>query len=277
MPDSVALFSEQGPEVTAIEFCGPSSGVYIYRSEGVIASGLTIRGAPGCPIVGFTYGVKCVDCTDLLVENCVMENVSYGMYFEDSSAEWWKPVFRSNTVRDCGAGIGAWDVVDPGRPAFVNNTITNCGYGAEIIDSSPMLDGNEITYSHFYGLYYEGHCGGDCSGNTIAHNLDIAVYIYADPPLAAPGFNGGLNPADANDFYDNASYDIWYEHSGGVNGVMAKLNYWGAECPDFETKFHGDVYYVGWVDSTHTRIITPDDCPGAVKSTTWGSIKAMFK
>ena len=276
MPDSVTLIGEQGPEVTTIEFCMVGIGIQIYKSEGVRISGFTIRETAGCCAPGFTYGIGCWDCTDVTVENCVVESVSYGMYFEDSSAEWWKPVFRNNTVRNCGAGIGVWDVLDPGRPAFENNTITDCSLGAEIRDSSPLLQYNEITYCH-HALFYDGFCGGDCSGNTIAHSLDIAVYIYADPPLAAPGFNGGLNPADANDFYDNASYDIWYEHSGGVNGVMAKLNYWGAECPDFESKFYGDVYYVGWVDSTHTRIITPGDCPGAAEPTTWGLIKAMFR
>jgi len=278
MPDSVVLISEQGPDVTTIEFCGTTTGVSIFRSEGARVSGFAIRQAEGCgDMPAITYGVWCGDCTDAVVENCIIENVSYAMCFEWSSTEWWKPVFRNNVARNCGIGIGVLDVNEPGRPAFENNTITDCNIGAEIRDSSPLLYGNEITYCLYYGLFYTGHCGGNCARNIIAHNLDIGVYIYADPPLAAPDFNGGLDPADANDFYDNVSYDIKYEHSGGVSGVAAKLNYWGADCPDFPSKIFGTVYYGPWMDSSHTRFLTQADCPGAAEPSTWGSIKALFR
>jgi hypothetical protein len=276
----VSLISEAGPEVTVIEFCDIGTGIALAFCEGARVSGFTVtfRYWDGCQIPPTpTYGVWCWNCTDVIVEDCIIENVAFGIFVDGVSAEWWKPVFRNNVIRHCGFGIGLLNVSEPGRPLFEDNSIAECNYGAEIFDSSPIFQGNTISGCRDYGLYYDGACGGDCSRNVIAENLGVGVYIYADPPLAAPDFNGGLNPPDANDFYDNGSYDIKYDHSGGVNGVMAKLNYWGGDCPDFASKLYGNVYYSPWLDSTHTVFLNADDCPGTTDPSTWGGIKALFR
>lgn len=275
----VRLVSEGGPEATIIEFCNSSIGILLNQCEGARVCGFTIRfgSGPDCWFPpGPTEGVRCRDCTDVVVENCIMEDVSYGICVMGRSSQWWKPVFRNNVIRNCGPGIGVFDGIDAGRPYFQGNMITSCNCGAEIRNSSPMFDGNTITYCREYGMYYMYHCGGSCTNNVIAHN-GMGVAIYADPPLAAPDFNGGWEPQHANDFFDNGGIDISYTHSSGQGFVMALYNYWGSRCPDSTAIFQGTVIFTPWVDSTHQQVLNHSDCPNATEPTTWGAIKAMFR
>jgi hypothetical protein len=275
----VCLVSEGGPEVTIIEICNISTAVILRQCEGARVSGFTIRfgSSPDClrPPVS-TKAVRCTDCTDVVVENCVMEHLSYGIYVEGKSSQWWKPAFRNNVIRDCGWGIGVLNGIDAGRPYFQGNTITSCAAGADIMNSSPMFDGNTIAYSSMYAMYYMYHCGGSCYRNVIAHNA-VGVRIYADPPLAAPDFNGSWELPKANDFFDNGPFDISYSHSPGQGFVMALYNYWGSKCPDSSAIFQGTVIFEPWVDATHEHVLNHSDCPNAAQPTTWGAIKAMFK
>jgi hypothetical protein len=103
------------------------------------------------------------------------------------------------------------------------------------------------------------------------------VTIRSDPPSATPSFNGQWLPRDANDFHDNGSWDIWFEHSIPQALVMAIYNYWGSDCPDFGSKIYGRVDYSPWVDATHDTIIIEDDCAEAIEPTTWGTIKLIYK
>jgi hypothetical protein len=155
--------------------------------------------------------------------------------------------------------------------------ITECNYGAVFDYSCPMLYGNEITYCRFYGLHYIGHCGGNCARNRIAHNDGIGVRVYADPPLAAPDFNGGKVCWAANDFFDNGGPHISYAHTAGQAFLVAQYNYWGSDCPDSSEIFEGEVIYSPWVDSTHTQILNEDLCEGSAEPTSWGRIKMMFR
>jgi parallel beta-helix repeat protein len=276
----VCLTSEAGPELTIIEFCNTTPGISLTYCEGAQVSGFTIRfgSGPDCYVPPApTEGIFCWNCTDLTVENCIIEGVSYGIYIEGSSSEWWRPVFRNNIIRNCAYGIGLFDVLDPGRPFFQSNVITECNYGTFIEDSSPNLESNEITHCRDYGMYYMGHCGGNCASNIIAHNEGYGVYVYGDPPLGVPDFNGGWQLDEANDFYDNGDYDIYYDHSAGQAFLLAPYNWWGGDCPDFSNKVHGEVIYEPWTNSNHTKVLNDDDCPGATEATTWGSIKAMFE
>ena len=278
----VCLTSEAGPELTIVEFCNTTPGIglgTVISCEGARVSGLTIRfgSGPDCHYPPApTNGIFCWNCTDVMVENCIIEHVSYGIYVEGSSSEWWEPVFRNNIIRNCAFGIACYGVLDPGRPFFQSNIVTECNYGTRIMESAPIFQGNEITHCRDYGMYFSGNCAGGCDRNTIAHNERTGVYIYADPPLGAPSFNGGFKPENANDFYDNGGYDIWYNHSSAGN-VLAQYNYWGGDCPDFSSRIRGNVWYSPWVDATHTRILNEDDCQGATDRSTWGSIKAMYK
>ena len=155
--------------------------------------------------------------------------------------------------------------------------VTACNCGGEIMNSSPNFDNNDITQCRDYALYYTGHCGGNLTSNVIAHNGDHGIYIYADPPLAAPDFNGSWLPEEANDFYENHAGHIWYDHSPGDGFVMALYNYWGSPCPDFATKIHGEVNYSPWMDSVHEQVLDEDDCPDGTKPSTWGAIKGLFR
>ncbi len=276
----VALVSEGGPEITILEHCGSSTGIVLEACEGARVSGFTIRFAakPGCGYpMGHTYGVFCYQCTDIVVENCIIEDVVYGILAESESQARYKPVFRDNVIRDCYSGISCWDVAEPGRPYLVGNSISYCDVGVEVFDSQPYVDSCEIMHCEDYGMRYDGDCGGDVWSSVIAHNLGDGVRIYTDPAPAAPNFNGSWLPEEANDIYDNAGWDIWYAHSCGHCLVMAIYNYWGSDCPDFAAKIHGRVVYSPWMDSTHTHVFTESDCPEAIEPSTWGSIKAMFR
>jgi hypothetical protein len=275
----ILLKSAQGPDVTVIEFCNRASAISLGNCEGARVSGFTIRFGSGgdcsSPPVP-TEGIYCWNCTDITVDSCIIENVSVGINIRGASASWWRPVFRDNLIRQCGFGMQCHGLLEPGRPYLHDNVITECNYGVEVMDSSPMVYGNEITHCRDYGLYYAGNCGGNCDRNIIAHNEALGVYIYADPPLAAPDFNGGLQLSDANDFLYNGSYHISYSHGPGQGVVMARLNYWGSRCPDSTVIFHGTVIYECWTDSTHTDTLDWRDCQNAVESATWGQIKTLF-
>jgi hypothetical protein len=274
------LLSEGGPEVTVIEFCGITIGVALYQCEGARLSGFTIRFAerPGCSWPGgSTEGVSCYQCTDVVVENCIIEDVMYGIYVSGESQEWYEPVLRDNVIRNCHTGIYCRDVAEPSRPHLLGNSITYCDVGVEVLNSEPRVEACEIMYCEDWGMHYWGACGGNVKSSVIAHNLGDGVYINTDPEPAVPHFNGSWLPEEANDIYDNAGWDIWYAHSCGNCLVMAIYNYWGSNCPDFEGKIHGRVDYSPWMDSTHTQVLTEDDCPEASDPSTWGNIKAMFR
>ncbi len=275
----VALVGEGGAEATTIEFCNTSLGIGLANCEGARVSGFTVRYAPrpGCGFPGGSLtGIFCSHCTDVIVEGCIIENVHDGIEIYGESQQWWKPVFRDNIIRDCSFGISCWDVHEPGRPYFVGNSVTECNVGVEVVDSSPNFDSCEIMYSGYIGMGYIGHCGGGVWSSVIAHNA-AGIDIYSDPPLAAPSFNGSWLPEEANDIYDNGSYDIRYAPTTPDALVMAIYNHWGGGCPDFASRIHGRVIYSPWLNSTHTVILNEEHCPGAVEASTWGKIKAMFK
>jgi len=273
------LISEAGPEATVIEFCGVSAGIVLDSCEGARVSGFSVRfgSGPDCWLPPSpTAGIVCSACTDVIIENCIIEHVSHGVEVWFTPSDWNKPVIRNNVIRNCTYGIRCYDLIDPGRPLIQGNDISECTRGGYFQDSSPVLDANRITNCSEWGLYFSGNCTGNCTRNVIAYNAG-GVYVYADPPLATPWFNGSWEDALANDFYDNGGFDISYNHGAGISGLMAIYNYWGSRCPDFEHKLHGDITYSPWMDSTHTARIYTVDCPGATEPSTWGSIKAMFR
>jgi len=279
VPAGVCLTSESGPEATIVEICGDTyECIYVVSgAEGVRVSGFTMRmgSGPRCRIPE-NCGVSCCQSTDLIVENCIMEDLDRGIYVIGRSSEWWWPLFRDNIIRRCKYGILCEEVYDPGRPYFLRNTVTQSTYaGAMVWNSSPMFDSNEFS-GGYYGMYFEGWCGGGCRLNSICSNTQHGVVIYPDPELAAPGFNGGLDPNYANDFSGNGGYAIYNGFEHPTTGIFAEFNYWGSRCPNFSELFHGPVTYEPWVDSTHTEILNHDDCPDATEPTTWGAIKAMF-
>jgi hypothetical protein len=227
--------------------------------------------------MGKTYGIVCHNCTDVVVENCVIEDLDHGIEVSGESLESWKPVFRGNTISGCSYGISCSFVSQPGKPFFDGNTIVGCGWGVEVLYAHPNFESCEILHSIERGMMYSGHCGGNVNKCVIAHTGGNGVTIYSDPPLASPAFNGSWLPENANDFYDNSGWDLWYEHTSEQGLVMAPYNYWGIDCPDFATRIHGGVIYRPWMDSTHTQVFTESDCPGATEPSSWGGIKALFR
>ena len=276
----VALVGEQGAETTEILVCGIGAGIYLRDCEGARVSGFKVRhpDLPGCDIpVGGIYGIKISECTDVVVEDCILEDVAIGIKVVGESSEWWKPVIRNNVIRNCSMGILCDDVNEPGRPYFVGNTVTGCRWGVHVHDSEPNFDGCEITYCREFGMMYVGYCGGNVKRSIIAHNEEFGISVGTDPPIASPTFNGSWLPELANDIYDNGSWDIFYDHTGPDAPLMAIYNCWRAECPDFPRRVYGNVMYSPWLDSTHTRLIYTVDCETSTEPSTWGSIKAMFK
>ena len=275
----VCLKSEEGPEVTIIELCSTTLGIDLTGCEGAVVSGFTVRfgSGPGCSPPGPTKGINLFECTDVVVESCVVENVGVGIKVSGLSQSWDKPVIRDNTIRHCSYGVLCWDVWHPGRPRFSGNVITDCGHGVDVENSSPYFDSCEIAHNTWFGMGYHGRCGGNVRSSVIAHNGGSGVEISTDPSGATPGFNGSWLPEEANDFYDNGAWDIWYAHSGDWDLVMAIYNYWGSDCPDFASKIHGRVNYNPWMDSTHTEVFVDEDCQEATEPTTWGSIKSLFR
>jgi hypothetical protein len=274
----ISLVGEYGPEETVIELCNSTVGIGLSNCEGARVSGFTVRFAvrPGCGYPGgLTHGIRCNYCTDVVVENCIVEDVAYGIYVWRESQSWWKPLFRDITVRNCHWGIWCEDVGGPGRPSFENITITYCRGGVEVLDSQPDFESCSITHCGF-AMEYIGFCGGNCDRCVIAHNEE-GVHIHSDPPLAAPYFNGSWLPENANDFYDNAGWDIYYVHTHQQALVMAIWNYWGEDCPDFSSRIYGRVDYTPWTDSTHTRLLNPEVCAQGREPSTWGTIKALFR
>jgi hypothetical protein len=275
----VTLLGEGGRDVTTLEICNGLHGINLVDCEGARVSGFTVRqvfndtcGPPMSPSYGFT----CEDCTDIIIEDCALEGVSYGILISGASEAARKPVIRNNVFRDCSRGVACYDVYESASPFVQDNTMTGCFYGAEIKNSSPDFDANLITSCHD-GLYYWGHCGGDCTNNVIAHNEECGAYVWSDPPIASPCFNGGSWLEEANSIYENGTWDIWYAHTGLDALIMAQLNFWGSNCPDFAGKIHGRVDHTPWVDSTHTVVLREDDCPQATRPSTWGDIKAKFE
>jgi hypothetical protein len=278
----VALVGAQGAEATKIEYCGTPVGMQLAQCEGSRVSGFTVQfvARPGCGGPGTTSacGIKVWNCTDVVVEDCIIDATPYhGIWVEGASSEWWKPVIRNNVVRNCTYGILCTEVYDPGRPYFVGNTITDCRTGVDVWDSEPNFDYCEITHCSVAGMSYVGHCGGNVKRSVIAHNEQYGVCVWVDPPIASPTFNGSWLPELANDIYDNGSWDIFYDHTGPDAPLMAIYNCWRAECPDFPTRVYGNVMYSPWMDSTHTRMIYTVDCQTSAEPSTWGSIKAMFR
>jgi len=270
------LLSEGGPETAVIEFCGVAGGVFL--EEGTRLRGFTITyvAQAGCEDPPqMTEGVYSWSHTDVIVENCIIEDCGIGIEVSGPSLKWGQPIIRNNVIRHCQQGIACSQIDEPGRPLFDGNTVAGCGWGAFIQDCAPLFDRNQITHCS-RGLVFFGNCTGDCSGNTIAYN-GIGADIWADPPLGAPTFNGSWEPELANDFYGNTALDIRYDHPAGLAGIMAIYNYWGSSCPNFAGKLEGEVIYSPWMDSTHTVVLTEQDCPGATEPSTWGSIKAMFR
>ena len=275
----VSLIGKQGPNETVIEFCNSTVGIGLDNCEGARVSGFTVRfdERPGCGFPGgWLTGIDLYRCTDVVVENCILEDLAYGIDVYGESEAWWWPQFQDITIRNCAYGISCRNVHNPGRPFFLNVSITDCEGGVDVLDSEPNFESCTITSCGDYAMTYLGHCGGNCDKCTIAYNQE-GVRIYSDPPLAAPSFNGSWLPENANDFYDNAGWDIYYEHTHDQALVMATWNYWGEDCPDFSSRVHGRVDYTPWTDSTHTRLLNPEVCAQGSEPSTWGGIKAMFR
>ena len=136
------LVSEDGPEATIIEVCDTGIGIVFFECERASVSGFTIRTGSG-PDCGhppsLTEGISCYDCTNVIVEDCIIEDFNYGICIEGASSKWWLPAFRNNIIRSCAFGIYCFETIEVGSPFFENNVITDCNYGALFYDSCPML------------------------------------------------------------------------------------------------------------------------------------------
>jgi hypothetical protein len=283
----ICLLSEAGPEFTTIEMCSSGVGIGVYECEGARVSGFTVGHSHEVECflgMGFPTGIVVSDCLDVIVENCVIEDVPiYGIDIGGRTAGTDLPIIRGNTITGSLYGIRCDGEFAPVAPLVEGNTITNCEVGLIANDSAPSIRGNSITYSGLTGMEFSGECHGDCTRNTIAycgqpgHHEGYphgGVWMWSED--ARPTFNVSEIPAEANSFYGNYTCDIGMEPLGHVE-VRAIANYWGCKCPDFSGRFIGPVSFAPWVDSACTRFIRPPECLEAVEPATWGQIKALFE
>lgn len=282
----VCLMSEGGPAVTIIELCGGTCCVVIAGVTGVEVSGFTFRfsHADSCDDMWQHYGVSCFDCSDVLVESCVFEDLPIGI---DVGAWWYGKVsdvvVANNIFHGCETaimceGVSCDDIYwTSGLPEFSGNTITDGGCGVLLSGSCALFDHNVITGCRGSGVGIEFGGQSIWSGNVIAHNGASGVELLVDsaPILVLLNYKHLLRTA--NNIYDNAGCEVYLNKNSESTAVYASYNYWGGRCPDFAREIHGAVVYSPWVDSTHSSVLTANDCPGATEPATWGAIKAMFK
>jgi hypothetical protein len=280
----VQLIGEAGPDATIIELCG-SPGIYLNQCEGATVSGFTIRPRlePDCSISSEDMiGIDLYRCSNVVVSNCILETDAAGVRVSDPSWTWRTPIIRDNII-SLGPqgyhGIFCYSAEGFCYPLIEDNIISGGMVGCYFGDVSPFLEGNQISNTQLWALgfeYVNHQSWSYCTRNSIAHNNGGGVYVFANPAYGAPIFNGSGDPRLANDFYDNAERDMQYDHDG-PSAVTASYNYWGSDCPNFAHKLQGNINFSPWMDSTHTKVLTQEDCPNATEPCTWGTIKAMYR
>jgi hypothetical protein len=112
--------------------------------------------------------------------------------------------------------------------------------------------------------------------NKIVNNHRNGVTAIMTYVAHSPFLNHTGHKELANDIYANGDYDVYYEEQTGIGAFYAAYNYWGPLLP--VPSLYGYVYYVPWVDSTHTLVCyTKDDCDPGIAPTTWGTIKTLYR
>lgn len=281
----VCLMSQEGADLTIIELC-EMDGVWLFDCDGARVSGFTFRyrDEAGCiPQMGWPAGIMIWRAADVVVENCVITGIMFGITFGGGVAQGNEPVIRNNRISSCEYGL-ACDVWDDSRPSplFEGNIVTDCKYGVGVWESSPRFERNTFAHCRFSGMEFT-LSGGVCNRNTIAYNGLAGcgdcggVMVRGTTGPDGLWFNEPGRLDAANDFYANVGFDIRVDGGESTFEVGASGNYWGGRCPDFAHKITPDVSFIPWTDSMHAALLYPKDCPGATEPATWGAIKALFR
>ena len=181
-----------------------------------------------------------------------------------------------------GTRAGSIGIYCTNTEAYYSPLIRFCAlldndYAIELWDSRPYIVDNYIARSSRAGVYCEGCSPATLDRNTIVDGQRYGIWVRTDV-FCEPYLTTSWVPSNANNIYGNAWCDLCNEVEDQRGLVEARYNYWGSDCPDFESIICGPgrVNYMPWVDSTHTYVY--DECPPqATRPSTWGRIKAMFR
>ena len=278
MKDGVTLMSEGGAEVTElVEPCTEwlSNMVYCDSVSDAVVQGFTIR-AEGCTGWG-PAGIVMSSCK-MTVEDNIIERCSYGIAVDGEPPRPDRPIIIGNEIDACQVGIDLSEVWSADSPRIIGNHIHHSWEnGIYSLNSDPYIEGNTIEYNGWTGVSFSGYSRSLLVSNKIIFNDSHGVAALMDYTFDHPSLNGGLPEETANDVYGNGGYAVYFTEPNGIAAIDVRHNYWGTLCPD-SAKFHGNINWTPWVDSTHTTVC--HDCASCQPTTepgTWGSIKAIYR
>lgn len=162
---------------------GPGFGVSAH-AETVLVDGNTIRGT--------LSGVALDNSRSTVVSNNLIENcVRYGIY--DSGHD--LKLIANNVVRDCAEGMQ----FENGRLFVIGNRLSGSDYsGMYIMTNDPLIEGNVVTGSRYYGIRVSAASTGiKIRNNTLAFNgyagIDVDDSSAQDECVGNIGYRNGTS------------------------------------------------------------------------------------
>lgn len=248
---------------------------------------VTLQDAEDCIVKGFSFVRQRIDdgfngaelnrATGSFIDSCSFDNFFYGIRVYGESGYSETPRIRHCRISHCCIGIYCSTTEAYYSPLIRFCALLDNDYAIELWDSRPYIVDNYIARSSRAGVYCEGRSPALLDRNTIVDGERFGIWVRTDV-FWEPGLTSSWIPSNANNIYGNAWCDLCNEVEDQRGLVEARYNYWGSDCPDFESIICGPgrVNYLPWVDSTHTYVY--DECPPqTTEPTTWGRVKAMFR
>lgn len=248
---------------------------------------VTLREAENCLVKGFSFvrerfdwyfkGVELHHAAGSFIDSCSFYNFDDGIRVYGESGYSSTPCIRYCRVSHCWYAIYCANVESYYSPVIRFCTLLDNDWAIYCYNSRPYIADNYIARSSRAGVYCEGRSPALLDRNTIVDGERYRIWVRTDV-FCEPYLTSSWVPSNANNIYGNAWCDLFYDVEDQRSLVEARYNYWGSDCPDFESIICGPgrVNYLPWVDSTHTYVY--DECPPqATEPTTWGRVKAMFR
>lgn len=154
----VTLRSAGGAALTTLRISAPAAYpavLFLLDARDIAVQGLTLTGDPDADGIG--SDVPTITPGQVTLEDCIVENLNWGMYVASTSA----------TIRRCsfrGIGTNAVDLVDSPSLVLEDTEFTDCSYG--VIVEVSNLQARRCTFQGSgippYGavlitLFYQGH------------------------------------------------------------------------------------------------------------------------
>jgi hypothetical protein len=243
--------------------------------------------AEDCLVKGFSFARERIDgdfmgaelyrATGSFLDSCSFDHFFYGIVVSGASGYSSTPRVRYCRVSHCGLGIYCYSTEAYYSPLIRFCTLLDNSWAIELWDSRAYILDSYIARSSRAGVYCHGCSPATLDRNTIVDGQRYGILVQTDV-FCEPYLTTSWVPSNANNIYGNAWCDLCNDVEDQRGLVEARYNYWGSDCPDFETIICGPgrVNYLPWVDSTHTYVY--DECPPqATEPSTWGRVKAMFR